>query len=133
MNPSKSAPHLSFRMKLANFDIGSIRTRHETSAELSNSAKDHVSESRCSHPGVRECSPRQDVKQSKSAPYMGLSFSVAGFDIGSIEAHHEMSAELSSSSGDDDVAARSIIPVPERFPGEDMKPSKSAPHMVERL
>ena len=55
--------------------------------------------------------PPEEVKPSKSAPCMGVRLNLGGFDIISIDTHHETSAELSRSSGDDDVASRLLLPV----------------------
>ena len=59
-------------------------------------------------------SPPGCVKPLKSAPYMGNGLYLADLDIRSIETHHETSTELSRSSGGDDVASRSILPVHKR-------------------
>ena len=83
------------------FDIGSIETRHETSAELSISSGDDALASWSIHSGcarvVAGSSP-WCVKPSKSAPHVGIRFHLVGFDIGSIEPRHETSAELSITS-----------------------------------
>ena len=54
----------------------------------------------------------EDVFPPLSAPYMGISFSGAGFDIGSIRTRHETSTELSSSSGYDTLPQEYPIPDP---------------------
>ena len=67
------------------------------------------------HTGVREVphGGRENVTKTsiKSAPHMGFVMCVAGFDIGSIETHHETSGELSNSAGDD------IMPLGYPIPG----------------
>ena len=61
---------------------------------------------------------------------------IVGFDIGSIEPHHETSAELSISSGDDALASWSIHSGCARVVAGSspwcVKPSKSASHMSVR-
>ena len=47
---------------------------------------------------------RVHVKQSKSAPYMGVELYIAGFDIRSIETHPETSTELKKASLSDGIA-----------------------------
>ena len=58
--------------------------------------------------------PREGVKTSKLALYMGVGLNLVGFDIISIDTHHETSSELSRSLGGDDAASRSILPVHKR-------------------
>ena len=53
-------------------------------------------------------------KPSLSAPDMSVSFSCAGFDIGSIKTRHETSTELSNSSRDDTVPLEYPIRDPRR-------------------
>ena len=48
---------------------------------------------------------------------MGFELYFAKFDIRSIDTYHETSAELSRSSGDDDVASRLLLPVRTPLPG----------------
>ena len=91
---------MSFSFYFAGFDIGSIRTHHETSTELSISSGDDTLASRCSHMFIHERFPGRGIKPSKSAPHMRVSFSCAGFDMGSITTRHETSAELLTSSRD---------------------------------
>ena len=47
---------------------------------------------------IHERFPGRGIKPSKSAPHMRVSFSCAGFDMGSITTRHETSAELLTSS-----------------------------------
>ena len=96
-----SGPHLNFVLSISGLDIGSIRTHDETATELSNSSGEDDVAPRCSHTGVCLCSSVLRVHPSLSAPDMSVSFSCAGFDIGSIRIRYETSTELSSSSGDD--------------------------------
>ena len=66
----------------------------------------------------------EDVFPPLSAPYMGISFSGAGFDVGSIRTRHETSTELSSSSGYDALPQEYPIPDPgpdTRFAGRRFK------------
>ena len=50
------------------------------------------------------------VKPSKSDPYACFVLSRASSNIRSIERHHEMSDELSTSSEYDSVASRTLLP-----------------------
>ena len=121
---------------LAGFDIIPIAPRQDTSTELSVSGAGDARALRSLLPvseSVLPVPPRGGVKPSKSAPYVGVRLSLAGFDIGSIGPHHETSTELSTSSGGDARALRSLLPVresvlPVQAPGG-VKPSKSAPYM----
>ena len=53
--------------------------------------------------------PLGGVKPSKSAPHMSVRSYLAGLDIRSIDTHHEASAELSRSSGDDMIASWFVL------------------------
>ena len=68
---------------------------------------------------------------------MGVGVSLAGLDIRSIDKYHETSAELSRSSGGDDVALHSHLLVRTPSPGITspgvVKPKNLAPYMGFRL
>ena len=117
--PSKLAPHVGVRLCRAGFDIRPIVTQHETPAEPSCLSGDDADESWSLLP-VRESVPggrRESVwKASKSVPHVGIGLYRAGFDIISIDIHHETPAEPSTSPGDDDDASRSLRPVRESIP-----------------
>ena len=108
VKPSKTAPHMCVSLFLADFDIGYIMKHHETCTELSRSSGgDDVAlwfYLPCVHSTPLGC-----MKPSKSASHMGIRLHLARFDIRSIDRHHKTSAELSRSSGGDDVASRSIL------------------------
>ena len=133
---SKSPPQVSVGLYRVGFDIRPIVTHHETPAEPPCLSGDDADES-WSLLSVRESVPggrRESVwKASKSVPHVGVGLYRAGFDIISIDIHHETPVEPSASPGDDDDASRSLRPVRESIPRWEpvggAKASESAPHV----
>ena len=116
MKLSKSASYVGFRVNLEGFDIRPIDTHHETSDELSRSSGVNDDVLRCPPTGAYTLFPPRGVKPSKSAPHMGFRLNLGGFDIRPIDKYHETSDELSTSSGDSEIATRSSLLGHERCP-----------------
>ena len=124
---------------LAGFDIIPIVPRQDTSTELSVSGAGDARALRSLLPVSESVlpvhrTPQGGVKPSKSAPYVGIRLSLAGFDIGSIGPHHETSTELSKPPGHDGITSWYLRPVHMRSTPEGAKSvdfvTKSAPHTI---
>ena len=117
VKPSKiSASHKVIGLSLAGLDIGSIKTHHETSTELSRSSGVDAVTSRSIIPGrPYEGQSYRGGRETVeiSAPHKGVRLHLARLDIGTLKAHHETSTELSAGSGADALASQSIKPGPQ--------------------
>ena len=126
---------MGVRLYLAGFDIRSIDTYHETSAEPSRSPGYDGIASRYLLP-VHTRSTPEGAKSvdfvTKSAPHTSSTLQLAGLEIISIAQRHNTSAEPSRSPGYDGITSRCLLPVHTRSPAEGAKSAdivmKSAPH-----
>ena len=102
------------RLYHAGLDTRSIDTHHETSTELSKQPGHDGITSRYLLPVHMRSTP-EGVKSvdfvTESAPYTSSALQLAGFDIMSIETHHETSAEPSRPPGYDGIASWYLLPV----------------------
>ena len=110
MKPSKWVPHISFRVCLVGFHIGSIETRHGTSLKPSSSLGEDKFESRYIIPPGTWGSPGGRHETVKWVPHMRFRVIPCWLcHFGSIETRHGTSLKPSSSLGDDDVASSFIL------------------------
>ena len=112
MKPSKiSASHKVIGPSLAGLDIGSIKTHHETSTELSRSSGADAVTSRSIIPGrPYEGKSYRGGRETVEilAPRKGVRLHLARLDIGTLKTHYETSTELSAASGDNTFESQSI-------------------------